>query len=337
MIKINGTYYASLEDIKSCSLSYELTQFLELWFNDDDFITIKTSGSTGKPKEIKLLKKHMINSAKATCSFFNLKENQTSLLCLPTKYIGGQMMVVRSIVNKLNLIVTEPSLQPLKNITSKIDFAAFTPQQVFHILKENKKSFSLIENIIIGGGKVNTNLLNELKDFKNNILSTYGMTETCSHIALKKINSTKKEYFNALPDVSFEIDENNCLVIDAPEISSEKIKTNDVINLVSNTSFEWLGRYDNIINSGGIKIYPEEIEEKLQSIISNTFYITSKKDDELGEKLILVIEGDLSEEEKQIIIKKSKEVLQKHHIPKEVICFKEFERTQTNKLMRRKF
>ncbi len=337
MIKINGTYYTSLEEIKNTSLSYELIHFLELWFNDDDFISIKTSGSTGKPKEIKLLKEHMINSAKATCDFFNLKENQTALLCLPIKYIGGQMMVVRSIVNNLNLIITEPSLQPLKNIPEKIDFAAFTPQQVFHILQENKAAFGLIKNIIIGGGAIDISLQNKLKTFENNIFSTYGMTETCSHVALKKINSDKKEYFNALANITFETDNRGCLIINASGISSEKITTNDVVNLMSNTSFEWLGRFDNVINSGGIKIYPEEVEEKLQPIVSNTFYVTSKKDNELGEKLILVIEGDLIEEKKEIILKKSKKVLQKHHTPKEVICLPVFERTPTDKIIRKKF
>lgn len=337
MIKINGTYYSSLEEIKNSSTNIELIQFIEQWFNKENFINIKTSGSTGTPKEIKLFKQHMTNSAKATCTFFNLKENDTALLCLPTKYIGGQMMVVRSIVNHLNLIITKPSLQPLKHLTEKIDFAAFTPQQVFHTLKENKKAFCTIKNTIIGGGAINTKLQRDLQNFGNNIYSTYGMTETCSHVALKKINSSKKEYFNALPNITFEVNKNNCLVINAPNISNEKITTNDVVNLITNTSFEWLGRYDNVINSGGIKIYPEEVEEKLQTIISEPFYVTSKKDNELGDKLVLVIEGNLSEEEQEIIIKKSKEVLQRHHIPKEVICFKEFKKTPTEKIIREKF
>jgi len=337
MIKINGTYYSSFEEVKNSSLNIELIRFLEQWFNKENFISIRTSGSTGTPKEIKLLKEHMINSAKATCDFFNLKENQTALLCLPIKYIGGQMMVVRSIVNNLNLIITEPSLQPLKNIPEKIDFAAFTPQQVFHILQENKASFGLIKNIIIGGGAIDISLQNKLKNFDNNIFSTYGMTETCSHVALKKINSDKKEYFNALPNITFETDNNNCLIINASGISSKKTTTYDVVNLMSNTSFEWLGRLDNVINSGGIKIYPEEVEEKLLPIISTPFYVSSKKDNELGEKLILVIEGDLIEEEKEIILKKSKKVLPKHHTPKEVICLPLFERTPTDKIIRKKF
>lgn len=337
MIKINGTYYSSLAEIKSSELNIEFIQFLEQWFNKEEFISIKTSGSTGKPKQIKLLKQHMVNSAKATCNFFNLKENNTALLCLPTKYIGGQMMVVRSIIRHLNLIVTEPSLQPLKNITEKIDFAAFTPQQVFHTLKEDKKVFSSIKNIIIGGGKIAPKLMSELTPLKNNIYSTYGMTETCSHVALKKINSDKKEYFKALPDISFEANKNSCLVINAPNVSAEKIVTNDVVNLINSTSFEWLGRFDNVINSGGIKIYPEEIEEKLQNFVSQPFYITSKKDNELGEKLIMVIKGNLSGEEKKRIINKSKEILKKHFVPKQIICKPNFDKTATDKIIRQKF
>lgn len=305
-----------------------LGTFLLDWLDKNDFIFINTSGSTGLPKEIKILKQALINSATATGHFFNLKPGNTALHCLPAHFIAGKMMLIRAIVLGLELDYISPSSNPLKDRNRTYDFCAMVPFQLENSLNELHK----IKTLIVGGATVSTVLQSKLKDITTKVFATYGMTETVTHIALKPLNHYNKDakpYFKLLPDISIKTDERHCLIINAPNISEEQILTNDVVNLHSDTEFEFLGRADNVINSGGIKLFPELIEEKLSNNISQRFFIASEKDESLGEKLILIIEGDSNILKKDVF-----KNLNPYEIPKQIYAINQFKETSTGKIQR---
>ena len=311
-----------------------LYNFILQWISDKGFIEVKTSGSTGNPKQISISKKAMIASAKLTGDFLKLQEGNKALLCLPVDFIAGKLMVVRAFVLGMNLITAEPSGNPLKDKKVHFDFAAMTPMQVFNILnkKTGKDKLNNIKNLIIGGGEINPELEIKLKSLKNKTYHTYGMTETITHIALKKINGNDKSNgFIALKNVWFEQDKRNCLIVNAPHISNNSIITNDIVNLKSKTEFEFKGRFDNVINSGGIKIIPEEIEQKIRPFIKQRFFIYGKPDEKLGQKTVLVIEGkpDIEIENRLETIS-----LSKFEKPKEVIFINQFVETGNGKINR---
>lgn len=314
----------------STKISLEVHYFLEQWFNEKEYVFAQTSGSTGKPKSIKIEKQKMMNSALATGTFFNLKQKTTALLCMNAKYIAGKMMLVRALVLGWQLYVVKPTSNPLKGLHKNFDFCAMVPMQLQNSLSE----LGRIKKLIVGGGVVSNQLLEQIQAKKTKIFATYGMTETITHIAVKKLNSTTKKveknsFYKALPKVIFEVDNRSCLVINARKISEEKIVTNDVVSLISEKEFEWLGRYDNVINSGGIKLYPEKIEKKLSKIIKQRFFVAGIKDTVLGEKLILVVEG-----KKQVINLNSLPTISKYEIPKEIYFIDNFTETETKKIQR---
>ncbi len=307
----------------------EVIEFLKEWFSDSTEITVQTSGSTGTPKEISIPKQSFVESAKNTCEYLKLDKNINALLCIPVKYIGGKMMVIRALVSGYNLIVQEPSSNPLVNLTTPIDFIAITPMQALKCLEDSPKKLQEINQIIIGGGAVSESFINQIQYFSNQFYSTYGMTETVSHIALKRLNGElKSDSFELLPSYSVSVNEEKCLVIDCPTLSPKSILTNDIAELTER-GFKWLGRRDNVINSGGIKLFPETIEQKIKTNYPNlTFYITSKKDELLGEKLVLVCE-------KEVEINLNDLELEKYETPKEIIV-KEISLTETGKIKREK-
>ena len=305
----------------------DIFSFILEWLNDTDFITAFTSGSTGKPKEIKLRKSALIFSAKNTLNFLDIDKKDTAFLCIPVKYIGGKMMLIRSFIGELNLSYTKPSSDPFSELKKKMSFAAITP---FQASKSSSKNLKEIEKIIIGGGNVNVLLSSKLKIINSSFYSTYGMTETCSHIALKNI-SDGNDYFEVLDDISISKDDRSCLLIDSPELSSETIKTNDVIELITNSKFIWKGRFDNVINSGGVKLCPEEIETKLSGHISDRFFITKETDNLLGEKLVLIVE---SEEEYDLNL--PSDLLSKYEVPKHIYFIPKFVETESGKIQREK-
>lgn len=309
----------------------ELGNFLLDWLDDKDYVIVKTSGSTGYPKKIKIKKQAMVNSAIATGDFFNLRPGDKVLHCLPSNFIAGKMMIVRAIVLGLDLDMVEPAAFPLIDYEKNYTFSAFTPMQ----LKNFAKHLKAIKTVIVGGGQVSKTIIDLIKDKKPNVYETYGMTETVSHIAVKQLNNfshaelVSASHFKILPNISISTDERNCLVIEAPMLSEEKIITNDIVKLYSETEFEWLGRYDNVVNSGGIKLFPEQIEAKLQDKIDREFFVTSKLDDTLGEKLILVIEGDKINIDNSVF-----ESLDKYEKPKEILFIKKFAQTASGKIHR---
>lgn len=260
-------------------------EFILNWFNSDSFITVTTSGTTGSPKKIQIDKQAMVFSALSTAEFFELKAGNLVLNCLSTNYIAGKMMLIRSFVLGFEMDFVEPTSNPLKNNTKVYDFAAMVPLQV----ENSVNKLVNVRKLIIGGTKINQNLKNKLLDLPTLVYETYGMTETITHIAVKKISDN---YFSVLPNVTISTDDRNCLVIDVPRISNVKIITNDVVNIISNYEFELLGRIDNVINSAGVKLFPEQIEIKLAHIIPTRFFVIGIPDDQYGEQLALVVEGN---------------------------------------------
>jgi O-succinylbenzoic acid--CoA ligase len=246
------------------------------------------------------------------------------LHCLPTNYVAGKMMFVRSFILGLEMKFVEPTSDPLKNIDEEFDFCAMVPLQAKNSLEKLKTK--QIKKLIIGGVKVHKALEQELVKLPMEIYETYGMTETITHIAAKRIG---EEAFTVLPNVKISVDERECLVIKAKNISSHKIVTNDIVNLISDTQFVWEGRYDNIINSGGIKLLPEQIEDKLSTLIPRRYFVSGVEDEILGEKTVLYVEGAPFTIEESVF-----NVLEKFEKPKEIIFIKKFNETATGKIMR---
>jgi O-succinylbenzoic acid--CoA ligase len=338
-IQINGQIFSTLK-MRQTKKNENLQdwergiyEFILNWFNDDDFILQKTSGSTSEPKEIKLKKSAMVASAQKTIDFFQLKPNSTAWLCLPIDYIAGKMMVVRALVGNLNLIVSEPSGTP-EIPDQPIDFAALVPLQIQKLI-DAKADFTRIRKLIIGGAAINFNLNRLLQTISTEVFATYGMTETCSHIALQRINCTNPDnYFRTLPGISISKNDEGCLCIEAPELTDAPLQTNDVVELHSTSEFSILGRVDNIINSGGIKISPEQLENQISQIIGTECLVLSQPDELLGEKLVLVLE-ERSYQAPEVLIRLKKH-FSKQHCPKVVCYINSFPRNESMKIDRLK-
>ena len=290
-----------------------LEDFLSEWNNDSDRVLVHTSGSTGKPKPMRVEKKRMLNSARITCDFLGLKPGDSALLCMSLDYIAGKMVVVRSIERHLHLISVSPSGHPLKDVNLKelngeITFAAMVPMQVYNTLQvpEERERLCHIRHLIIGGGAIDAALEQELRSLPGNIAiwSTYGMTETLSHIALRRINGAEaSEWYQPFDSVKISQTEEGCLVIDAPLVCAETLVTNDIVeiepyiynkvenhNKVEKLRFRIKGRKDNVICSGGIKIQIEEVEEFLKPYLEKPFMLAKKKDEKFGEIAVLLSE-----------------------------------------------
>ena len=277
-----------------------LEEFLAEWNNDSDYVHVQTSGSTGAPKPMLVEKRRMLNSARITCDFLGLREGDTALLCMSLDYIAGKMMVVRALERKLKLVTVAPSGHPLADLSpqlSALSFAAMVPMQVYNALQVPAECERLkqIRHLIIGGGAIDDALAAALKSFPHHVWSTYGMTETLSHIALRKLNGAEaSDYYTPFPSVKVSLNDESCLVIDAPEVCSERLVTNDIAEL-SEGRFRILGRKDNVICSGGIKIQTEQVERQLRSHLSQPFLITKRPDEKFGEVVVLLTEGPVDE------------------------------------------
>ena len=281
-----------------------LEDFLSEWNNGSDRVLVHTSGSTGKPKPMMVEKKRMLNSARITCDFLGLKPGDSALLCMSLDYIAGKMVVVRSIERHLHLISVSPSGHPLKDINEEITFAAMVPMQVYNTLQvpEERERLTHIRHLIIGGGAIDASLEKELQALPGNIAiwSTYGMTETLSHIALRRINGAEaSEWYQPFDSVKISQTEEGCLVVDAPLVCAETLVTNDIVeiesyiyNKVEKLRFRIKGRKDNVICSGGIKIQIEEVEALLKPHLEKPFMLAKKKDEKFGEIAVLLTEDE---------------------------------------------
>ena len=308
-------------------LRQAVVDFVEEWRNDSKAVHVNTSGSTGSPKSIALSKIHMEASARMTGEFLDLKKGDTALLCMSPETIAGKMMIVRALVLEMNLILAPVTSTPLKGIDEEIDFAAMVPFQVEKSLNETHEKLNTIKKLIVGGGSISNALWTRILKIPALCYQTFGMTETISHIAMRRIETSATKY-KALPGIQITTSE-GCLVISAPHLGIDHLATGDIVQL-SDNQFNWLGRKDFVINSGGIKIHPETIEQKLGSLINTPFFSSGLPDDQFGQKHILCIQSASLNLQKTDFLAH----LDKPLIPKEIYYFDSFTYTNSGKINR---
>lgn len=273
-----------------------LDEFVSDWQSDSPTLLVHTSGSTGKPKPMLVEKRRMEASARITCGFLGLRAGDTALLCMPLDFIAGKMVVVRSLVWGLQLVAVEPSGHPLKGLTESPTFAAMVPMQVYNSLKveEERRLLRDIKHLIIGGGAVNSDMAEELRGFPNAVWSTYGMTETLSHIALRRLSGAEaSEWYEPFDGVGVTTSADGCLVIDAPAVCAQPLVTNDIAEIAPDgRRFRIRGRRDNVVCSGGLKLQIEEMEARLQPHLNVPYMISKRPDDKFGEAVVLLAVTD---------------------------------------------
>lgn len=315
--------------------------FCKAWLSGETNFTQQTSGSTGVPKKIELSREQMQASAEATGAFFNTNTNSKLLCCLNPEYIAGKMMLVRAMVWDCPIWLVAPSSEPLKNLDLIPDFAAMVPLQVEHSLSdyESLKKLKQISNLIIGGAQISEKLKKAVLENSIRAWQTFGMTETVSHFALAKIEEGSVLY-TTLPEVEIGQDERGALWVKSPMSDPEKIQTNDLIEQKTENSFLWLGRADFVVNSGGIKLHPELLEQKAGATIQEVFpgskfFFFGQSDEKLGQKLVLLVETANGTKEKAMLLQERlKNRLAKYEVPKEIYFRKDFILTPSGKIDR---
>ncbi|MEA5458491.1 AMP-binding protein [Arcicella sp. LKC2W] len=336
----------NFQNLPNATNEYEqkVIDFCKNWLNGQTQFVIKTSGSTGEPKPISLTRFQMEASAKLTGKTFDLKVGDTALVCLNVEYIAGMMMLVRGMVLGLKLFIIEPSSSPLEGLDNqKIDFAAFVPLQLQTLLENHHyiEKLNEMKAIIVGGAAVNEVLENKIQQLSVPIFSTYGMTETVSHIAVRRLNGgDKNQNFKVLEGVKIDLDNRNCLNIIADASNNELVQTNDIVEMLGDIEFKIIGRFDNIINSGGVKIQLEKVEKAVESDIQmlnmKRYFAFGIPDEKLGQKLVLVVEKAFLEQNMIVsFLGNISSVLSKYEIPKEVLFVENFLETPTGKIDKR--
>ena len=310
-------------------------QFILEWLSEKAYIVQRSSGTTGQPKAFHLPKRSMICSAQNTCNYFDLRTGQSALLCLPVDYIAGKMMVVRAFVGKLNLLLMQPSNTPVLSGLEEVDFCAMVPLQVSNLLNR-AEPLHKIKKLIIGGAEIRPELEVTLRDLPVEVYATYGMAETCSQVAIRKLSGPQYgRYYNAMPGIKCSTDSRNCLVIESGYLDN-RVVTNDVVELIDSHSFRWVGRYDNLINSGGIKVVPEEIEAVISKKTGMDCAIIGLPDSKLGQKVVLVLEKKDGKTGLNELKEMVKEEIPGHSQPKEIIFVEHIPRNHSFKVDRRR-
>lgn len=300
----------------------EAGRFLMDWLDEKDYVEVKTSGSTGAPKALKIPKQQMVDSALATGDFFGVTVGHSGLMCLPASYIAGKMMFVRAMILGLNVELVTPSSNPLEQTDKTFDFAAMVPLQAVNSIAQLYR----VGTLLVGGAKLSLESRELLKKADCNVFETFGMTETVTHFAARNIKTDK--FFKTLPGVSISTDNQKHLKVKMPWMD-EEITTNDVVDIVSESEFDWLGRADFVVNSGGIKLFPEQIEAKMEKFMLTPFFLAGKPCDQLGERLILIVEGP-----KVSLSKRLYENLSEFEKPKEIHFVDHFVRSPSGKIRR---
>ena len=288
-IKTNYKDIFNLDKARINELDPHINDVLDFWKYERTYLIVNTSGSTGNPKPIKLKREHIINSANATLDFFELNKGSSFLCCMPFKYIGGIMMLIRAIVNEGVIFLEKPSRYPIQQLNDKIDLCAMTTAQTRNTIQHPKR-MEFIRNLIIGGGNLTTKDDFNLNELKTSCFHSFGMTETISHIALRPIKSgMKNEFYKCLNHVQISSNKKKQLVISSKKLGIESITTNDVVEITENQMFKFIGRTDNVINSGGLKIHSEQIEKTLsQHLNPSQFFIDKEHHEEMGEICIII-------------------------------------------------
>lgn len=316
-------------------------KFCQQWLSGQQEFTIQTSGSTGPPKALLLLRSQMEASARQTIEALQLRPGESSLVCLDTKYIAGQMMLVRSLMAGMNIVAVEPSSNPLEKIEDRpIDFVALVPYQLEYLVKHASKKMNQIRCALIGGAAISNSLREKIRESACAMYATYGMTETISHIALQRINGPHaQEFFEVFPTVHVRLDHRGCLCIKASYLP-EEVVSNDLVEMVDENKFKWLGRIDNIINSGGVKVIPEKVESVFERILNsfeirNRFFIAGFPDEKLGSRVTAVFEGiPFNKEIQEELLVEATQHLDKYELPKAFVFVPQFKQTATGKINR---
>lgn len=311
-----------------------LNEFLSEWNNSSDKVLVRTSGSTGNPKPMWVEKRRMEASARLTCDFLGLSAGDTALLCMPLDYIAGKMVVVRSIVRNMRLISVKPSARPFSTLSGPVDFAAVTPMQVYNTIKypRERDIMAGTRHLIIGGGAIDNVLEEAIRSLPNPVWSTYGMTETLSHIALRRLNGPAADsWYTPFEGITTVIGDDGCLVINAPMLNPDVLYTNDLAEMhPDGRRFRILGRKDNVIDSGGIKIRIEDVEKALSGHLAFPYMITKTKDACYGEIVVLLIAGNDVSAAKSVC----ESVLPHYWRPKAYLSVTRIPMTATGKLAR---
>lgn len=324
-------------DVQKFTAAWEgdpgLPDFLKAWYDDSDSFSAFTSGSTGKPTNVVLYKEYAEASARATIQYLGLSPGSNALLSMPAKYIAGRMMIIRALIGRFNLLTIPPASCPAIP-DMPIELAAFTPHQFQNIIRSAVDITSLqINHVLLGGSPVPDNLIRGIDRFSGRIYETFGMTETYSHVAMRKRYPIEDDYFEAVGPTSFS-DQDGKLQIQAPHLGIEDLQTNDVVELDGTRRFRWLGRADHVINSGGIKIHPESVESKLKASIPNPHFIAGQPDPVYGQRVVLVVQkvdNGLTESE---ILSRMDERLEKYEKPKSIVWVDTMMYTPTGKINR---
>ena len=342
-LKINGRLCESVEDVRQCA-SEKLAAFVEEFTGAEDSVSAHTSGSTGTPKEIRLLKSDMRASARLTNEFFGIGEDSVLYLCLSPDYIAGKMMIVRAMEAGAELVEQRPSNEPMAGYDSnrRVTLLAVVPSQIGYLLN-HPEYLDMVDNLIIGGGALSERMEHWLADKGVKAYKTYGMTETCSHIALSAVSRESLPY-TAIGDETFSVDSRGCLMVDAPQFTTRNIVTNDIVELVDSRNFHWRGRIDNVINTGGLKVFPEEVEQAIARILPRVkFYVTSRPSEKWGEELVMVLEyagiGENVRKEGEVhgsLVEKLRRVLPPHAIPRHYIAVSHIPSTSSGKIIRKR-
>jgi len=315
-------------DSLSIQEKLNIDDFLKSWFNGSASLMLSTSGSTGAKKQIEGFKKFMVNSARMTGSFFNFSRETVALHCLPIEFIGGKMMLIRMLEFQMKEIFVSPH-EPLdfpENL--KIDFAAMTPYQYQKCLAQNKSKLLQIKTVLLGGAAISSELEQTISNLPQRVYHSYGMTETYSHVALREVGVS--QYFTALGGVHLTSNNEGALHIDAPDLGVSSLQTNDLVEFVEDGKFRFVGRRDFIINSGGIKISPEALEQQIGTLFkTHNFFIAGLPDAVLGEKVVIFIEGTEVKDFNLFL-----NALPKYERPKGVVFCEKFSYTKSGKLNR---
>ena len=314
----------------------DIIEFLQSWWDDSLTITASTSGSTGTPKEITLSKERMRVSAQATGAYFGFPKK----ICSPlsAKFIAGKMMLVRAIEWNAEIHCIQPQSNPLSDVDQEFDFMVMTPHQLFTSLRsEDRNAIDLVKNLLLGGSPIKKELQLLISELHIKVFIGYGMTETMSHVALKMLNGTKpQEYYEGVEGVYFSIDRRECLIIEAKKLLPEPLMTNDIVELIDHKKFRWLGRFDDVINTGGIKVFPSTIELKIESVIAQAFYIAGVPDEKLGEIIVMYIEGKKGDLDENNVLVKVEKLVDRFEKPKRIIFQEKFDYTHNGKLKRKR-
>ncbi len=333
--KIGFKDYKKLYESAAPYLS-EIADRCAEWFDEkSDNIILTTSGTSAIPKTISLPKSSMVTSAKMTQSYFGYGGGDTALLGLPVKFIGGTMMLIRAITTGLDLVLVPPASRILRGLTGPIDFVPMTPHQLMTAVRQDSDKLQYVGQILLGGAPVSRELQDIIPGLRPKIFIGFGMTETITHIAVRPLNGLKaKPYFEVLKGIGVSTDDKGCLVIDADHLA-DTVFTKDIVDIIDERQFHWIGRYDNVINTGGIKVYPEIIEEKISQLLDVDFFVAGMPHEDFGKQVCIFIEGK-EESLTGNIINGVKEALNKYEMPRCVYYLDVLQRTPTGKVKRKK-